>query len=80
MSRENKGKRKKRLEVLKMSKKKLDRAAAEARRAYFREWRRKNIDKVKQYNDDYWRRQAEKRLAEEVNTNGSESTKHDDRT
>jgi len=59
-----------------MAKKPLDKAAAEARREYFREWRRKNSDKVKRYNADYWRRQAEKKLAEEVNKNGT--AKHDD--
>jgi len=52
-----------------MTNKKLYKAAVEARRAYSREWRRKNIDKVKQYNNDYWRRQAEKRLAEESSGN-----------
>lgn len=63
-----------------MAKKKLDRAAAEARREYFREWRRKNSDKIKQYNDDYWRRQAEKKLAEGVKLNGTETAVHDDGT
>ena len=63
-----------------MTKKSLDKAAAEARREYFRDWRRKNIDKVKQYNNDYWRRQAEKKLSEGVNRNGPEPTNHDDRT
>lgn len=29
-------------------------AAKEARRAYQREWRRKNRDKVKEYNAKYW--------------------------
>ena len=59
-----------------MAKKPLDKAAAEARREYFRAWRRKNGDKVKQYNADYRRRQAEKKLTEEAGTNGT--AKHDD--
>lgn len=29
-------------------------------REYLRAWRRKNPDKVKQYNRDYWRRKAKK--------------------
>lgn len=61
-----------------MAKKKLDRAAAEARRQYFREWRRKNSDKIRQYNADYWRRLAEKKLAEEMKASGTESAEHDD--
>ena len=63
-----------------MAKKKLDRAAAEARREYFREWRRKNSDKIKQYNDDYWRRQAEKKIVEGLKANGTETAEHDDST
>ena len=49
-----------------MAKKQLDKAAAEARREYFREWRRKNSDKVKQYNENYWRKRAVKRLEAEA--------------
>ena len=49
-----------------MAKKHLDKAAAEARREYFREWRRKNSDKVKQYNENYWRKRAVKRLEAEA--------------
>jgi hypothetical protein len=54
------------LEVLRMAKKQLDKAAAEARREYFREWRRKNSHKVKQYNENYWRKRAVKRLEAEA--------------
>lgn len=35
-------------------------AAREAMREYYREWRRNNKDKVHQYNENYWRRRAEK--------------------
>ena len=34
--------------------KELDLKALEKRRAYYREWRRKNKEKVKQYNESYW--------------------------
>lgn len=42
----------------KMSKKKI--TAREAQRAYLNAWRAKNKDKVKQYNERYWQRKAEK--------------------
>lgn len=34
--------------------------AAEARRAYYKRWRAANKDKVKQYNETYWQRKAER--------------------
>lgn len=37
----------------------MDEKAAEARRAYKREWQRKNREKVKQYQENYWKRKAE---------------------
>lgn len=33
-------------------------AAKEARRAYKREWQRKNKDKVKAYQEKYWNKKA----------------------
>lgn len=36
----------------------LDDKAKEARRAYKREWNRKNPDKVKLYNERYWIKKA----------------------
>lgn len=36
----------------------MDEAALEARRAYQREWRRKNRDKVKAQNERYWAKKA----------------------
>ena len=35
-------------------------AAIEARRAYQKEWRAKNKDKVKKHNENYWLRRARK--------------------
>lgn len=35
-------------------------AAKQARNAYAREWRAKNRDKVRQYNENYWARKAER--------------------
>ncbi len=40
----------------------LDKKAAELRRKYLQEWRKKNPEKVKKYNEAYW----EKRLAREA--------------
>ena len=37
---------------------KLTAAEREARARYFREWRAKNRDKVKLYNQRYWRKKA----------------------
>lgn len=38
--------------------------ARNERLEYFRRWRAANKDKVKKHNDNYWRKQAEKRLKE----------------
>lgn len=38
----------------------IEKMAIEARRAYQREWRRKNKDKVKSNNLRYWVRKAQK--------------------
>ena len=42
----------------------VDNAVKEAQREYFREWRAKNPDKVKNHRANYWRRKAEQKLAE----------------
>lgn len=42
-------------------------SAREMQRRYLREWRKKNPDKVKKYNRDYWRRKAEKAKQEGAN-------------
>lgn len=54
-----------------MVKKQLDKAAAEARKEYFREWRKKNSDKVKKYNENYWRKRAKKSLEAEIVDNAT---------
>ena len=41
-----------------MSKAKLSPQAREERRKYYREWRRKNPDKVRKHLNDYWERKA----------------------
>ena len=41
-----------------MAKSKTDSAAAEARRAYRREWARKNPDKVRAAQERYWKKKA----------------------
>lgn len=47
--------------------KELEEAAAQARRDYVNQWRKKNPEKVKKYNADYWRRKAEKNKKEATN-------------
>lgn len=42
----------------------LKERAAEERREYFRQWRAKNKDKVRENNRRYWERRAEKKAAE----------------
>lgn len=54
-----------------MGKKQLDKAAAEARKEYFRKWRKNNRDKVKKYNENYWRKRAERSLEAEINDNAT---------
>lgn len=44
---------------------KLQERAVELRRAYQREWRRKNKDKVRANNLRYWERKAQKAAQEE---------------
>lgn len=39
--------------------------AAEERREYFRQWRAKNKDKVRENNRRYWERRAEKKAQAE---------------
>lgn len=38
--------------------KNLENQAREARNAYAREWRARNRDKIKQYNQNYWTKKA----------------------
>ena len=44
--------------------------AREAQRAYLREWRRKNPDKVKEQNRRYWERKAAKLEQEQIECGG----------
>ena len=44
-------------------------SALEARRAYFREWRKNNPEKIKKHNQNYWAKVAE-RMAAEAAKNG----------
>lgn len=43
----------------------LEERAAEERREYFRQWRAKNKDKVRENNRRYWERRAEKKAQAE---------------
>lgn len=48
-----------------MDKKTLEALAKEERLRYFREWRKKNPDKVKQHNKNYWEKKAKAKLLKE---------------
>lgn len=50
----------------------MDRTAKEARAAYQREWRKKNPDRVREINERYWMRRAEKELAKRASERGAE--------
>lgn len=45
----------------------LDSMASNSRREYLRAWRKKNPEKVKEYNISYWKRRAERERAERSN-------------
>lgn len=62
-----------------MDKKTLEAAAKEERLKYFREWRRKNADKFRKHNQNYWIKKAEKKLKEEKAHVGKQKTNHADR-
>lgn len=44
----------------------IDEKALELRRAYLREWRARNKDKVRQQTERYWQRKAQKVLEQEA--------------
>lgn len=48
----------------------MDETAKEARAAYQREWRRRNPDRVREINERYWMRRAEKELAKRSEKGG----------
>ena len=45
----------------------IEELARQERLEYFRTWRANNKERVKQHNENYWRRKAEKRAKEAVN-------------
>ena len=49
--------------------KQLEELAKEKQREYQREWRKKNPDKVKEYNKSYWERRALRELKENKGDN-----------
>ena len=48
--------------------KEISEKAKEAQRAYLREWRRKNPEKVRENNRRYWERKAQQMAAQEKET------------
>ena len=49
----------------KLTDKEIQELAREKQREYLREWRKKNPDKVKEYNQRYWRKKALEMLKEQ---------------
>ena len=52
-----------------MDDKRVEAAVKEEKREYFRQWRKNNPDKVKQYYENYWCKRARKRLESERKDN-----------
>ncbi len=52
-------------DTMKLTDEQLEELAREKQREYLREWRKKNPDKVKEYNQRYWRRRALRELKEQ---------------
>ena len=44
--------------------------ALEARREYWRKWRREHPDRIRQYNRTYWEKQAKIKAEQEANKDG----------
>ena len=62
-----------------MSKETMEAKAEEIRRAYYREWRAKNKDKVKAYNRNRWLKKAAALAAsEQSNENGGNNDERKD--
>ena len=53
----------------KLTDEQLEELAREKQREYQREWRKKNPDKVKEYNKSYWERRALRELKENKGAN-----------
>ena len=51
---------------------KLEQAILEEKRAYFKNWRANNKDKVKKNNAEYWRRKALQRISQNSSTSEKE--------
>ena len=58
-----------------MSKETMEAKAVEIRRAYYREWRTKNKDKVKAYNRNRWLKKAAALAAEQSEGNNNDNPK-----
>lgn len=56
-----------------MTNQEMDELIAQERRAYQKEWRAKNKDKVRQYNRNFLMRRAAARLAEQQKVTDDES-------
>jgi len=59
------------------TKSEIDEIAAAERKAYYREWRAANPDKVRAHNATYWRRRTERRLQAQQAQESAEGQAHD---
>lgn len=50
-----------------MNKPTIEELVLQERKAYFKDWRARNKDKVRKNNQNYWKKRAEKRLREDKN-------------
>lgn len=55
----------------------LEASAKEAKSRYYREWRKKNPDKLKQYNQKFWAKKARELEKGELD-GGNQKTNHAD--
>jgi len=56
-------------DTMKLTDEQLEELAREKQREYLREWRKRNPDKVKEYNKRYWRKKALEMLKENKGNN-----------
>lgn len=51
----------------------MDQKARELKNEYYREWRKKNKEKVRRSNEKYWEKQAALRAAEKEDKNAKDA-------
>ncbi len=56
----------------------IDKAITEARREYFRKWRKNNPDKVRKHNESFWRKKAQQLIEKEKADGFTKTTTQND--